>query len=113
MQVGIALAVILLSIAFFRAAQASAAGRPRRYTVHPPKIPPHEKTIEHPGIKVPGSSAIQCYAPATGQFLGLVDPVTAEGIDRCIASAAEAQREWAKTTFAQRKAVLRSLLQLL
>lgn len=111
MQVGIALAVILLSIAFFRAAQASAAGRPRRYTVHPPKIPPHEKTIEHPGIKVPGSSAIQCYAPATGQFLGLVNPVTAEGIDRCIASAAEAQREWAKTTFAQRKAVLRSLLQ--
>jgi acyl-CoA reductase-like NAD-dependent aldehyde dehydrogenase len=103
--------VILLSIAFFRAAQASAAGRPRRYTVHPPKIPPHEKTIEHPGIKVPGSSAIQCYAPATGQFLGLVNPVTAEGIDRCIASAAEAQREWAKTTFAQRKAVLRSLLQ--
>ena len=103
--------MILLSIAFFRAAQASAAGRPRRYTVHPPKIPPHEKTIEHPGIKVPGSSAIQCYAPATGQFLGLVNPVTAEGIDRCIASAAEAQREWAKTTFAQRKAVLRSLLQ--
>lgn len=74
-------------------------------------MPSPETTIEHTGVKVPGSSAIQCYAPATGQFLGLVNPVTADGIDRCVAAAAEAQRGWAKTTFAQRKAVLRSLLQ--
>ncbi|KAK3196319.1 Meiotic Sister-Chromatid recombination aldehyde dehydrogenase [Lecanicillium sp. MT-2017a] len=111
LQVGIAVVVIILSIVFFRAAQASAAGRPRRYTVPPPKMPSPETTIEHTGVKVPGSSAIQCYAPATGQFLGLVNPVTADGIDRCVAAAAEAQRGWAKTTFAQRKAVLRSLLQ--
>ncbi|GAO14525.1 hypothetical protein UVI_02032360 [Ustilaginoidea virens] len=62
------------------------------------------------GIKVPGSSAIRCYAPATGQFLGLVNPSTPDGIDRSVAAAAAAQKAWAATTFPQRRAVLRSLL---
>ncbi|KAK5994958.1 Putative aldehyde dehydrogenase-like protein [Cladobotryum mycophilum] len=89
----------------------SAASRPRAYIVPPPRYPEKHTTVERPAsIKVPGSSAIQCYAPATGQFLGQVQPTTEDGIDGAVAVAAEAQRTWAKTTFDQRKAVLRSLM---
>ena len=68
------------------------------------------KQLDQPSIKVSGSTAIQCYAPATGQSLGLINPTTADGIDRAISKASEAQVEWAKTTFAQRRRVLKSLL---
>jgi len=70
----------------------------------------HGKVLDEPAIKVSGSSAIQCYAPATGQLLGLVNPVTPDRIDRAIARAAAAQTEWAATTFAQRRKVLKTLL---
>lgn len=62
--------------------------------------------------QVPGSSAIQCYSPATGRSLGLVNPSTPDGIDRAVARARAAQTEWAKTTFAQRRRVLRTMLKL-
>ncbi|KAL8714964.1 MAG: hypothetical protein Q9225_006472 [Loekoesia sp. 1 TL-2023] len=68
------------------------------------------KTLEEPSIKTPGSSAIQCYNPATGQLLGYVNPATPDGIDRAVAKAAEAQKAWAKTTFKQRRRVLRTML---
>jgi len=68
------------------------------------------KVLDEPSIKVSGSTAIQCYAPATGQLLGLVNPATPDGIDRAIARAAAAQITWAKTTFAQRRKVLKTLL---
>ena len=48
--------------------------------------------------------------PATGQFLGLVNPTTPDGIDRTISKAAAAQRQWAKSTFVQRRRVLKTLL---
>ncbi|KAL9092820.1 MAG: hypothetical protein Q9165_004238 [Trypethelium subeluteriae] len=57
-----------------------------------------------------GSTAIQCYCPANGKFLGLVNPATPDGIDRAIAKAQEAQIEWAKTSFDRRRKVLRTLL---
>ena len=60
-------------------------------------------------MQAPGSTAIQCYAPATGQFLGFVNPVTAEGIDRAIEKAQAAQLKWGGTTFAQRRQVLRCI----
>lgn len=60
--------------------------------------------------KIPRSSAIQCYNPATGQLLGQVNPATPDGIDRAVARAADAQREWATTTFGQRRKVLRTIL---
>ncbi|CCC09373.1 hypothetical protein SMACR_05211 [Sordaria macrospora] len=85
--------------------------RPIRYTIPPANFPKEEEILENPSIKVSGTSAIQCYAPATGQFLGFVNPSTPEGIDRAIDQAHAAQAEWAKTTFRQRRAVLRSLLQ--
>lgn len=68
------------------------------------------KTLDEPTIKVSGSTAIQCYAPATGQFLGFINPATRNGIDRAISKAAEGQKEWARTTFSQRRRVLRTLL---
>ncbi|KAK5004638.1 hypothetical protein LTR28_008652 [Elasticomyces elasticus] len=61
-------------------------------------------------IKVTGSTAIQCYAPATGESLGLVNPTTADGIDRAVAKAAKAQIEWARTSWPQRRRVLKTLL---
>ena len=80
------------------------------YTVTPPKLPENAEILEEPSIRVPGSSAIQCYAPATGQLLGLVNPVTPGGIDRAIEQAHAAQKKWARTTFSQRRQVLRTLL---
>ncbi|RYP24154.1 hypothetical protein DL765_000649 [Monosporascus sp. GIB2] len=84
--------------------------KPKRYTVPAPRLPEETTILETPTIKTPGSTAIQCYAPATGQFLGLVNPSTPAGIDRAIAQAAAAQQEWAKTTFDDRRRVLRTML---
>ena len=60
--------------------------------------------------KVPGSSDIQCYCPATGASLGRIAPATEADIDEAVMRAKEAQVEWAKTTFAQRRKVLRTML---
>ncbi|KAL8773561.1 MAG: hypothetical protein Q9209_001666 [Squamulea sp. 1 TL-2023] len=68
------------------------------------------RILEEPSIKISGSSAIQCYNPATGQLLGQVNPATPDGTDRAVTKAAEAQQEWAKTTFKQRRKVLRTML---
>ncbi|KAI2637798.1 ALDH-like protein [Hypomontagnella submonticulosa] len=85
--------------------------KPKRYTVPAQKQPEEFKILDNPTIKVPGTTAIQCYHPATGQFLGLVNPSTPAGIDRAIAQAAAAQQKWAKTTFSERRKVLRTMLQ--
>lgn len=68
------------------------------------------KELDRPSIKVPGSTAIQCYAPASGRYLGLVNPSTPDRIDRIIAKAAAAQQQWKNSTFAQRRRVLKTLL---
>lgn len=68
------------------------------------------RVLDDPSIKIPGSTAIQCYAPATGQLLGLINPSTPDGIERIITRASAAQTGWAKTTFAQRRQLLKTLL---
>lgn len=68
------------------------------------------KVLDEPSIKVPGSTAIQCYAPATGEYLGLVNPSTPDRIDRVVSKAAAAQQSWSQTTFAERRKVLKTLL---
>ncbi|KAF2237812.1 Aldedh-domain-containing protein [Viridothelium virens] len=68
------------------------------------------KILDEPSIKASGSTAIQCYCPTNGKFLGLVNPTTPDGIDRAITKAHEAQIEWAKTSFDRRRKVLRTLL---
>lgn len=60
--------------------------------------------------KVSGSSAIRCYAPATGQLLGLINPSTPGGIDRAIEQAQAAQKSWALTDFGTRRKVLKTIL---
>ncbi|KAK6839698.1 hypothetical protein PG987_005564 [Apiospora arundinis] len=102
----------ITAIAFLYLVVTSQTGAAIRYTIPPPKYPEGEPEILiSPTIKVSGSSAVRCYAPATGQLLGLVNPSTPAGIDRAIDAAAAAQAKWAKTTFAQRRAVLKTLLQ--
>ena len=39
-----------------------------------------------------------------------MNPSTPDGIDRAIAKAKEAQKQWAKTTFKQRRMVLKTML---
>ncbi|KAF1809151.1 ALDH-like protein [Eremomyces bilateralis CBS 781.70] len=64
----------------------------------------------NPTVKVSGSSLIQCYCPASGQLLGRINPVTRDGIDRAIAAASKAQKQWAKTSLTERKRVLKTVL---
>lgn len=52
-----------------------------------------------------GTSAV--VEPATGQTLGAIGSATADDVTRAAARAAEAQREWARTSPAERAAVLR------
>ncbi|KAK8149774.1 Meiotic Sister-Chromatid recombination aldehyde dehydrogenase [Beauveria asiatica] len=110
----VAVLVLFLSVLFFRASQASAAGRPRRYMVDPPTPDSSSSSSSSSSPAKPAavnSSHIACYAPATGQFLGNVPAASTADIDTAIAAAAAAQRTWSTTTFAQRKAVLRSMMQ--
>ncbi|KAG9241609.1 Aldehyde/histidinol dehydrogenase [Calycina marina] len=79
------------------------------YEVARPTRPDDRKILEKPSIKASGTTAIQCYAPATGEFLGFVNPVTPEGIDRAIDRAHTAQKKWALTNFTQRRQVLRCI----
>ncbi|KAK4198444.1 Aldehyde/histidinol dehydrogenase [Triangularia verruculosa] len=85
--------------------------KPILYKVPSPKIPDNAEILEEPVIKVSGSTAVQCYAPATGQFLGFVNPSSPNAIDRAIEQAKTAQEQWATTSFRERRAVLGTLLQ--
>lgn len=85
--------------------------KPIRYAVPSPKLPEKHEILQEPSIKLAGSSAIQCYAPATGQLLGLINPATPDSIDRAVANAHAAQKTWATTSFRARRQVLRSFLQ--
>jgi acyl-CoA reductase-like NAD-dependent aldehyde dehydrogenase len=115
MQIIASVVAFLFSLVLVRVANLSAtatlANSARRYSVPIPKFPDESTPIvEHTSIRLPTGSAVQCYAPATGQLLGLVNPSSPASIDRAIAASAAAQEKWRNTTFAQRKAVLRSLL---
>ena len=51
------------------------------------------------------------YCPADGRILGTgIKPATPETVDQAVQAAANAQVEWARTTFAERRQVLRTLL---
>lgn len=104
--------------------------QPIRYRVPSPKVPEPKEILQKPSIKVrlmlfgqkmgtmglplsqvSGASAIQCYAPATGQFLGFINPSSPAAIDRAVDAAEAAQKTWASTSFRERRKVLRSMLQ--
>lgn len=51
------------------------------------------------------------YCPADGRILGTgTKPVTSDGINDAVQAAKNAQVEWARTSFAERRKVLRTLL---
>lgn len=51
------------------------------------------------------------YCPADGRVLGTgIKPATPETVDQAVKAAANAQVEWARTTFAERRQVLWTLL---
>ncbi|KAH8662011.1 Aldehyde/histidinol dehydrogenase [Xylariales sp. PMI_506] len=103
-----AVAIFFVSLVF----KSQTSDRPKRYTVPAPKLPDGEpKILESPSIKTDGTTAIQCYAPATGQLLGFVNPSTPAGLNRAITAAAAAQDKWANTSFRERRAVLTTMLQ--
>ncbi|KAG5462909.1 MAG: LOW QUALITY PROTEIN: Aldehyde/histidinol dehydrogenase [Olpidium bornovanus] len=53
---------------------------------------------------------IQCFDPATGRSLGVCQADTPADVQAAVARARRAQPAWAQTTFAQRRSLLRSLL---
>jgi len=52
---------------------------------------------------------IQCYDPSTKQHLGEVKAMTAADVHELCVKAKKAQESWSKTTFAQRRLVLRTI----
>jgi delta 1-pyrroline-5-carboxylate dehydrogenase len=52
---------------------------------------------------------LNCYDPSTKQLLGHAANMTAEEVHEILVKAKKAQVEWAKTTFAQRRMVLRTI----
>ncbi|KAF8477284.1 Aldehyde/histidinol dehydrogenase [Kalaharituber pfeilii] len=66
--------------------------------------------LDNPSIKAPDGNDIQCYCPANGKLLGYVTPASSADIDHAITKATEAQLVWAKTSFDDRRKVLRTLL---
>jgi hypothetical protein len=52
---------------------------------------------------------IQCYDPSTKQRLGEVTAMTAQDVHELCVKAAHAQKAWAKTSFAERRKVLRTI----
>ncbi|KAK6355349.1 Meiotic Sister-Chromatid recombination aldehyde dehydrogenase [Orbilia brochopaga] len=67
------------------------------------------KQLKEPSVKAE-DNRIQCYAPATGRLLDVLTPASTNDVDTAITKAAEAQKQWARTTFRQRRKVLRTLL---
>ncbi|KAF2268154.1 ALDH-like protein [Lojkania enalia] len=106
-----ALGLVTLFVTYLLCRQDPEAAVP--YHVAPPEQAQRGwkgEVLDETSLKVSGSSLIQCYCPATGEALGRINPSTVEGIDRAIARAKEAQVQWANTTFAERRRVLRTML---
>lgn len=85
-------------------------------------LTPDEKSTSPTLKKEPSASAkmvlndpnrpgkLQCYDPSTMEHIGEVDDMTAEQVEAVIMKAKKAQKSWSKTTFEQRRQVMRYLL---
>ncbi|WQF83222.1 Putative aldehyde dehydrogenase domain, aldehyde/histidinol dehydrogenase [Colletotrichum destructivum] len=102
---------ISLSIWLLQIAQSWNEDKAVVYTVPPPKTPDKHSFVEETNVKISGTTAVQCYAPATGQFLGFINPSTPASIDRALDASHAAQSKWKTTTFRERRRVLRTMLQ--
>ncbi|KAG0058496.1 Meiotic Sister-Chromatid recombination aldehyde dehydrogenase [Linnemannia elongata] len=67
--------------------------------------------LKNPSIQDPARpDQIICYDPSTGRHLATIRAHTKADVTSALAKARKAQAKWEKTTFAQRKVVLQSLL---
>mmetsp|Transcript_15427 Transcript_15427/g.33549 ORF Transcript_15427/g.33549 Transcript_15427/m.33549 type:complete len:642 (+) Transcript_15427:1-1926(+) len=89
---------------------------------HCVRLTPAETEDDGVASKPPSSSAssvslmdkkkpgrLQCYDPSTLQHLGDVAAMTAADVDKLCAKAKKAQASWSRTTYAQRRLVLRTM----
>ncbi|VVT50506.1 uncharacterized protein SAPINGB_P002786 [Magnusiomyces paraingens] len=87
--------------------------RPVLFTLPTPEQAlPHwkGKRLSPVSIRDPNNPThIQCYCPATGQFLDSIPAATTYDIDETIERTKLAQKEWEKTTFSQRRKVLNTI----
>ncbi|AET38682.1 meiotic recombination directing protein Ecym_3183 [Eremothecium cymbalariae DBVPG len=68
------------------------------------------KRLSNPSLSDPQQrNFIQCYCPATGQFLGTYKSMDKNDIDEVIKKAADGQESWCHTSFEQRIQVLLTL----
>lgn len=63
-------------------------------------------------LVIPSEPArLQCYDPATAQHLGSVELMNKERVEELIEKAKTAQKQWQNSTFEERRAVMRAILQ--
>lgn len=84
------------------------------YVAHPISDPHLESHLQMPdlmpGVTAPGRRYITSYDPATGLHLGTFMADNEVEISGKIARAANAQKSWRRTSFTQRRRVIRSLM---
>eukprot|EP01104_Vermistella_antarctica_P000178 TRINITY_DN1020_c0_g1_i1.p1 TRINITY_DN1020_c0_g1~~TRINITY_DN1020_c0_g1_i1.p1 ORF type:complete len:593 (+),score=135.15 TRINITY_DN1020_c0_g1_i1:39-1781(+) len=74
---------------------------------------PHRAPLsvkDYPEVKFDGE-VLECINPASGEVLGSVTAASPANVLECVRLARIAQIEWAKTSFAERRAVLADLMQ--
>ncbi|CAG8575336.1 2488_t:CDS:2 [Paraglomus brasilianum] len=109
------ISTVAVTIASYAALRLILEKPPARFHVQvPPEAKPDWKattTISNPSIRDPNDpTVIICYDPATGKYLSTVKAHTAVDVTEAISRARIAQKSWEKTSFAERKRVLNSLL---
>ena len=77
-----------------------------RYDVAPSLDPPTPKELADPKRR---EHTVDCWNPATGEYLGAVHVCTPDEVKERVRRARVAQQQWAKTSFAERRQLLRIL----
>mmetsp|Transcript_5215 Transcript_5215/g.15175 ORF Transcript_5215/g.15175 Transcript_5215/m.15175 type:complete len:620 (+) Transcript_5215:175-2034(+) len=68
-----------------------------------------DPVTEMPLLNDSDKSLLNCYDPSTKQFIGHAKNMSAEEVNEILEKARAAQAEWKKTTFAERRMVLRTI----
>jgi len=74
------------------------------------EIPKSTGRFLQPNQKCIDTSEITCYDPATFEILGISKVISEKEVKEIVSSASKAQKQWAKTSFSERRRVLRILL---
>lgn len=112
------ISIILISLPIIwlfyqRYSQLNNSEKPIKFSIEiPAEAKPHWKGKRIHPVSIKNAEEpefIQSYCPATGQFLGKYKSNSRSEINEAISNAKQAQLSWKKSTFAQRRQVLRSL----